>query len=122
MPLYEVICTNQSCPHCGQLVEAFYPSMVDSWEVPCQECGALAKRMPSRFGTVWLGSPNDQRYKIHKGRPEYWNDYHIAYRVRSSKSGKPEPVVITSWEEQKRFCKEEGLYNPRELPPEKGEV
>jgi hypothetical protein len=43
---------------------------------------------------------------------------HLAYRVRSSRlvGGAPEPVRITTRQEQREFCKAEGLMMPDEMP------
>ena len=37
---------------------------------------------------------------------------HVVYRIRSSKDGHPEAIVINNVEDQKQFCKEEGLIWP----------
>jgi hypothetical protein len=37
---------------------------------------------------------------------------HVVFRTKSSKSGMPEAVNITSLEDQAQFCKDEGLVPP----------
>lgn len=47
---------------------------------------------------------------LEKPRPIF--QPHTVFRVRSSKTGKPELTLLKSWEDQVAFCRDEGLINP----------
>jgi len=119
VPIYDFLCSSQGCEHHKKPFEK-YLYRRDSDNPRCPLCGSETSRAVSRFGIVWTGyitkKYNDPGY-AHSDR-----EGHIAWRVRSSKTGKPEPVRIETFEQQRRFVKGEGLYNPTELPPSGGEV
>ena len=120
MPIFEHRCTNPECPMFGQVREYF------SWryredDPPCQECGGATERVVSRAMPVFLGEIAG-KYLRNPHTEEARMGGHWAWRRRSSRTGKPEKVWISTWQEQARFCKEEGLYNPRDLPTEKREI
>jgi hypothetical protein len=74
------------------------------------------KQLISRFGIVWTGplsKYNDPTKEAHN----QCEDGHYVYRVRSSRSGYPERVRITSIAEQKEYCREEGLLMPSDSSP-----
>ena len=113
MPLYESSCQNPGCEGYGRRVEWFSHVMTLS-ERPCPICGQTMTRLPSRFSVVWTGAIvtkyNDR--SLEGG----YKEGHWAWRVRSSRSGHPEPVWIDTFQKQAEFCKEEKLINPKELP------
>jgi len=113
MPLLEAICDCSSCSIRGKPVEHFYHHFDDT-PLPCAECGSPTRRIASRFGVIWTG-PISARYNDRDSANAH-QEGHWAWRRRSSKSGKPEPIFLNDWQQQKEFCKEEGLANPREMP------
>jgi len=116
MPMYEGYCP--ACdPECRNPEEHYYP-LSTSPEAPCSACGGERRRLVSQFAVVFTGVISTSKYG--DPRLERYNtkvDGHQAWRRRSSLSGKPEPVWIETFEDQKRFCREEGLTNPKDVGP-----
>jgi putative FmdB family regulatory protein len=107
MPIYEAL-----CERCNVKTEWYAKSRTDE-NKPCRCCGGETRRLASAFGVIWTGAITP-KYTDHN-KPDSAGP-HWAYRVRSSKSGNPEPVLIDTWAKQKQFCKEEGLVVPSDLP------
>lgn len=106
MPLFESICGK-----CGEMREYYVPH----WYSPDPECcGEQTKRLVSEFGVVFTGVLSASKYNDPKLERAHQGP-HWGWRRRSSKSGKPEPVYIETFEDQKKFCKEEGLVNPKDI-------
>jgi len=107
MPLFE-----DRCSACGRIVE-WYAKLSTSPDPEC--CGAPMRRMISRFGIVFdkpLNAYNDPG----KENLNQAGDGHYQWRVRSSKSGHPERVLITNRQEQREFIRDEQLTDPMDLP------
>jgi hypothetical protein len=105
LPIYESICDT-----CRKAIE--WIGKYEQAEPFC-ECGKQMRRAPSRFGIVWTG-PLTTKYNNKK--LEYAHvEEHTAYRIKSSRSGKPEPVRITNWQERREFMKAEGLVGVEDL-------
>ena len=107
MPLREGQCN--SC----QSVREWYQATRSEPDPPCDVCGGILDRFASRFAVVFTG-PITSKYNI-SGRDDSHQEGHVAWRTRSSRSGNPEPVRITTWQQQKEYCKQEGLLNPGDL-------
>lgn len=102
------------CSKCGSISEHYIPTL-SSPNPSCDNCGSDTERLPPLFGIVWcrdLCEYDDPRMEG-AGAPT-----HTVWRVRSTRrpDGSPEPVQIRTPKEQADYCKEEGLYNPKELP------
>jgi hypothetical protein len=74
-------------------------------------------RLVSMFSMPFCGAItskyNDPRI------PDAHVEGHWAWRRRSARDwNKPEKVWIGDFQTQRRFCREEGLYDPTELPRE----
>ncbi len=110
MPIYESYCRG-----CGHIQEWYSKRFSEITENPdCDKCGQTMIRIASSFSVVFTGAITT---KYNDPTAEnYHKEGHWAYRIRSSKSGNPEPVWIETFQQQKEFCKEEGLVNPKELP------
>jgi len=111
MPIWEADCVNAEC---GYKAEYYSPGGRQE-ERSCPRCGSPMKRKDVHAFAVVRTGPVGGKY-AGKHKESYYESGHIAWRVRSSRSGKPEPIWIDTWEKQKQFCKEEGLYNPWEVP------
>ena len=113
MPIYCTRCTDESCP-ASETVEERYYGHVTLDDPPCSICGAPRRRIPAQFRVIWTG-PITTRYndKRAEGADQ---EGHWAWRVRSAKGKAPEPVRIETFDDQRRFCKEEGLVNPKDIP------
>lgn len=110
MPLYENACMNEDCPG-GLKPFEWYASTSSKPNPECVECGRQTVRLISTFAVVW-SSPLS-KYGSKDPRVQQRNgDSHTVWRINSSKSGKPERVVIDSIQKQREFCKEEGLRLP----------
>ena len=117
MPIYEVVCRFESCAQRGRVRETFFKSYTDDMP-PCPECGNATERIPSVAHAIWLGTLdryNAPGCETHNGTED---GGHVAYRTRSSRmvDGSPERVVIRTRQEQKEYCKAEGLMMPDEMP------
>lgn len=120
MPVYEYRCVTPGCPEEGKVKERFSPRYEDA-DPPCAVCGSRTERLISLAHPVFTGTISGKYLRRHDNEEAQMGG-HWAWRRRSSRTGKPEKVWIETWQQQAKFCKEEGLYNPRELPPEGGEV
>lgn len=109
MPIYE-----SYCRECTRIKEWYSGHFADIHENPFCECGEPMIRVASRFGVIFTGAITT-KYND-RSAENYHQEGHWAYRVKSSKTGHPEPVWIESFQQQKEFCKQEGLVNPSELP------
>lgn len=111
MPVYESYCED-----CKRVEEWYAKHFVDIDQNPfCAVCGAPMRRVASAFSVVFTG-PITKKYNDNMRADNYNQEGHWAYRVKSSKSGNPEPVYIETFQQQKEFCREEGLVNPKDLP------
>jgi hypothetical protein len=114
VPLFETACKNESCELYAFAVEHFYHH-ADSEPCACEACGKPTHRLYSTFNSPFTGVMSITKYGDSRSEPRK-GDGHVMYRKNSSRSGNPEPVYIETWEEQRRFCKEENLMNPTDLP------
>ncbi len=80
---------------------------------PCPACGGERKALVSRFGTVFMGSLRKYSDLKREGADHegFW-----VYRRKSSISGQPEPVYLSTFAEVRDFNKAEGLSAPGEVP------
>lgn len=111
MPLYESACVSE-CAEAGKVIE-WYARNSDQPDPPCEECGNPLQRQVSRFGIVWTGLITN-RYLDRSLEGAHGDGGHWAYRTKDTKSGKPEPVYIESFQQQREFCKEQGLGLPQD--------
>jgi len=115
MPIYESACATRDCAEFG-VVNEWLARSADSPELDCVSCGKPMERRVSRFGVIWTG-PITSRY-LQKGMEgENGDGSHWMYRTKGTKSGKPEPVLITTFQEQRDFAKAEGLGLPQDTSP-----
>lgn len=127
MPLFEHCCTVETCEFYCVTVEHFFHSR-SAANPPCDKCGGATERMASRFSFPWSGDLS--RFNDHNLDQHNTTNYgHVAYKTRSTRhlDGTPEPVHITTRQEQKAFIKAEGLIDPAEVnhntkPNEDGKV
>jgi predicted nucleic acid-binding Zn ribbon protein len=110
VPVYESYCRS-----CHSIKEWYAKHFTDVAENPFCDCGEPMVRVASRFGVVFSGTITT-KYNDNRGVDSAHQEGHWAYRVKSSKSGHPEPVFIETFQQQREFCKEEGLVNPKDLP------
>ena len=113
MPLRDSVCHTPGCNLEGVKQEHYYHN--DSIPMrPCLKCGSPTEKVEfSTFKVVFTG-PISRRYNdpsIEGAEKEG----HWAYRKKTL-SGKPEPVWISDFGQQREFCRSEGLANPTELP------
>jgi len=114
MPLYELRCTNPECPHRRVKVERFLPRY-ESPNPSCMGCGWATERAVSDFAVVFTG-PISARYNdpsLEGAHQEgFWQ-----YRIKSSVSGKPEPVFIDTWDKEREWRRMEGIPDPGQCGP-----
>jgi len=116
MPLYESF-----CPACDPAIQKpieHYYSRSNSPMCECETCGLETKKLISGFAVVFCGVIVGSKYgdKSVEGN-DTTKDGHWAWRRRSGKNGKPEKCQINTFQEQREFCKAEGLVNPKDIGP-----
>jgi hypothetical protein len=117
MPLREGVCSNTLCS-CGGVRQEHYYKRSDDPPVACDHCGQPTKFVISAANPVWLKPINSYNSPNIHDRHAQNSEGHIAYRTRSSRlvGGAPEPVQIRSIQDQREYCKAEGLAMPSDLP------
>lgn len=116
MPIYESYCSNEQCAKYEEPFE--WMGLHCDCDPFCKVCGYITTRMVSRFAVTFTGVMSASKYNVDTpgGNPaERHMDGHWVTRKRSSKTGKPEREFITTFEQQAKYCKEEGLVNPRDV-------
>lgn len=107
MPVFEL-----ECRACGRTEDCYFPR----WDAPdpaCPLCGGARERLMSRFAAPLMGSL--KKYADPKREDAHAEGF-WAYKTRSSASGRPEPVFLSTMEEVRAFNKAEGLADPSEVP------
>ena len=87
------------------------------WDMPppdCPVCLGPRTELASRFGVIFTG-PITARYNDPKRENAHMDGF-WAYRKRTSLSGQPEPVFLSTFDEMRAFNKAEGLASPGEVP------
>lgn len=116
MPLYETFCASEDCSRYGVVEEHYFPSF--SSEMPICQCGNMERKAISRFGAIWTKGisdycdPSKEYYDKRKSEGGHW-----VTRTRSSRNadGSPEREFITSVQQQRAYCRDEGLIPPDEV-------
>jgi predicted nucleic acid-binding Zn ribbon protein len=114
MPIYGYTCQNKDCADAGIEKDKFFKSASQEVLPDCPVCAAKMAKAISAPNVVfarpfsYYDDPNAQ---------QGGKDYHVAYRIHSSRSGQPEPVIIDSFQKQREFCREEGVRNPADINP-----
>lgn len=115
MAIRETWCENGACPMYHEPVEHFYHAsqLEDS---PCESCGGQPSRLISTFAAPWTGDLTrfiDPGCDMHNMR----GGGHVQWRVKSSRlaDGSPERVMIENRQQQREFCRDEGLIDPAEI-------
>ena len=111
MPLFDY-----QCKSCGVRFEAYLHRRENP--DPACECGGETQRMISRFAAIWTKSLSDYGDKT----KETWNADQKAgghwVACKRSFGGTPEKPIrrfLRTTQEQREYCKAEGLYDPSEL-------
>lgn len=118
MPVRELRCNTVSCPNEAIVYEWFARSM-DKADPKCPACKEQMERLHSRFATPFVGllSRFNEPGKEHFQQTS--DGGHVAWRVKSSRlaDGGPEKVKIMTHQDQREFCKAEGLIMPDDINP-----
>jgi hypothetical protein len=112
----ETICSNTGCDHYARnLKQEHFYHVSDKEPKPCDYCGGDTRFVEfSAFNVVFTGTIT-ARYNDRS--IENWHvEGHWAYRTKSTPDGKPKGEYITTFQQQKEFCRAEGLALPQELP------
>jgi hypothetical protein len=115
LPLYESICEVVNCPERGKVFE-WYASRSDAPERPCSYCAQPTVRQFSRFNSPFCGAITARYLDRGLEGGNAPDGGHWAWKKKTL-SGKPEPVYIESFQDQKTFCREEGLALPSDSGP-----
>ncbi len=116
MPVRELRCNTKKCVNHAIIYEWFARSM-DKPDPKCPECRVQMERLVSTFATPFVGllSRFNELGKEHF--QETPDGGHVAWRVKSSQlvDGGPQRVKIKTHQDQREFCKAEGLIMPDEI-------
>jgi hypothetical protein len=114
MPQYKSVCKN-----CNKSFE-WYSACMTLSDPPCPDCGGTTARGYFPLANIWskplvaYGDPKKESF--HKDEAL---GGHVVFERDSDQAkseGKPIRRVIRTIEDQKRYCKAEGLLNPRDIP------
>jgi hypothetical protein len=111
VPLFTEVCEAQGCILQGDLADEYYRHWDDP-QKPCSACGGPTVRQFSPFASPFMGEMSRKYVDTSLDDGQRQDLGHWAWRRKSSVSGKPEPVYIHDWAQQRAFCKAEGLANP----------
>lgn len=112
MPVYEHACSASTCVRYAMVTENYFSR--STAEMPqCAACGNREVKLISNFGVVFTG-PLTAKYN-ERGSENPHQEGHWAFK-KNTKDGIPKPVWISDFDAQRRFCKEEGLVNPKDIP------
>lgn len=107
MPLF-----NFACGACG-LVGEQYLSRVELPDPPCRACGGATVRQLSAFNVVFTGPLSASKYNDPKRAKAHLEGHWVWER---DAAGKPHPTLIRTFDDQRDYCKRNGLINPKEMP------
>jgi hypothetical protein len=117
MPIRELVCSTGGCSNHGITYDWFARTM-DRPDPKCPDCGHQMGRLVSAFATPWTGTLDrferpdcEQHQKV--------GDGHRVWRVKSSRmpDGSPESQIIRTRQDQREYCKAEGLVMPDDMNP-----
>jgi putative FmdB family regulatory protein len=113
MPVFEYACVTESCDHYMVPFERFFHASQSTEPAPCETCQGETVKLVSSFAFPWSGTL-DRFFDPKCSRVNQIDGGHIAYRVKSSRlaDGSPEPVRITSRQDQISFIKAEQCSDP----------
>lgn len=120
MPLIEFGCFTDACHAYGSVREDFFHTRTQIEAPVCEGCGQPMVKLVSRFGFLWSGNLGDNRYqkKIPEsltGQTPPPSDGHWVMAKRTP-DGIPRSEYITTRQQQREFCKREGLIDPTDMP------
>lgn len=115
MPIYESACPNEACELYAIPHERYAPVVTDM-DPPCKSCSAATRRIISGFA-IPLSGDITSRYvdRSRDGSSEMKDGAHWVV-ARNTPDGKPKAVFIETFQQQREFCKQEGIINPSEMP------
>lgn len=118
MPVYESACTTAECQSRGTPIE-WYTGDRSKPDPNCGDCGQPMRRMISPFGVVFTG-PITGKYLDHKAEVKGEDGSHWAWETKGpdgQKLANPRPVRIETFQDQRDFCRREGLVDPSSIGP-----
>ena len=116
MPIYESTCLTDGCANFQKKTEWFARNR-DEQDPICPLCTVQAVRVKfSRFAAPFTGTLSRYDEPGYQTRNDK-DGGHIAYRTQSTRlaDGSPEPVLIRTVADQRKFCRDEGLVDPGDV-------
>lgn len=113
MPLFENQCVGPK-PHRFE----WFASNRNLSDPPCRECGEPTRRLISRFAAIWTKNISEYGDKTKETyAQDIKNGGHVVYRKRSRGGTLDKPIKdrVRTIQEQKTYCREEGLLNPSDV-------
>jgi len=114
MPIFEGSCRSSTCRSAGRPQEHYYHNS-DQPMAPCDVCGGPTERVMSRFGIVWTGPISAKYLDRSKEGGQKMDGAHWAYENSGTPGKNATPVRIETWDDQRAFCKRNGLARPQEM-------
>lgn len=108
MPLYDL-----KCRSCGSKQERY---LSQSWhqDPECEVCGGATDRLMSRFAVCFTGVMSASKYKDRSLEGGH-SDGQWVTSLRTP-DGKPKQEFLHTFQDQKEWCRREGVVNPKDLP------
>jgi hypothetical protein len=112
MPVFE-----SQCPDCGHIEEWY--GRYEQADPFCGLCGLEMRRIVSRPNVVFTGALSASKYNNPNlpgcDQKVAHMDEQVVWRIRSSKTGRPERCVLRTWEDRRKFMKEEKLVGVEDV-------
>lgn len=113
MPIRESECRDEKCRRFGLRTEWFAKTQ-QSEDPGCPSCGGPRTPLMSTFAVVFTG-PITVRYND-KSKEGAHKEGHWAFPRRREDGTVPPAEFISTFEEQRAFCKRNGFARPDEMP------
>ena len=112
MPLFTEVCGSPDCVLQGDPTDEYYKHWDDP-QKPCSACGGPTTRIPSQFGIVWTGEIT-AKY-VDKSLDDGHRKDLSHWVFEKGPDGKTKPFLIENFQQQREYCKRNGLANPADL-------
>lgn len=110
MPIFESRCTQ-----CGHISEHYYHCST-AVTGPCDICHGPTRKMISRFNHGLMGTIERRHLDLSIEGSERLKDGGHWVVEKNTPDGKPRHRFISTFQEQREHCKQEGLANPSDIP------
>jgi hypothetical protein len=106
----EYVCKNPACTGYQNV-----PTMTADEELHC-ECGAVLELAVYPIASVWVGEMSAKYLDRSKEGGDKQTAGHWAFEKGEQYGKGAKPVYLETWQQQKEFCKRNGLARPQDMP------